>query len=146
MLPDEIEDSILGCLAFDPDGQAYEGELPTRDGSVPIVFDEVEGEADLRFRIRRARHMCADAERYLDAAKQYTVVQLLGLKNESWLREGEAPVSADEFRRSLRPSEIVFHSDGEVSFFLEEGQGITGHTIVAIMDASDRFISTDIPA
>jgi hypothetical protein len=82
MPPQEIEDPVLGRLEFHPIADAYEGEFEIEGVAVPFVLDDVMRDPNLETRLQRARQFHGNRERYVDAARRYTVVQLLGLKRK----------------------------------------------------------------
>jgi hypothetical protein len=56
--------------------------------------------------------------------------ELLGLKNESWLQEGEAEVSRAEFERRLVLETISVEADGSFEFWHNDGDLFWGHSIM----------------
>lgn len=56
--------------------------------------------------------------------------ELLGLKNESWLEEGEAEVSKAEFERRMVLETISVEADGSFEFWHNDGDLFWGHSIM----------------
>ena len=55
---------------------------------------------------------------------------LLPLKNEDWLDDGDKPVTAAKFRRSLKLSEVDVTSNGSYECIFDEGDQFFGHDLV----------------
>lgn len=142
-LPDR-NDEILGALRHDPDLNWYEGRWAAATGPVLIKL-QLDEDGRIEPALARARRVLPDLATFAAAAADHAVAELLELKNESWLAEGEEPVTPEEFRLRMRLSGIVFDQDGEVTFYHEDGDLFWGHSIEVAMDAEGDFHHADIP-
>jgi hypothetical protein len=64
---------------------------------------------------------------------------MLDLKNGTWLRDGETPLSADEFMGRLTLQSIGIEADGSSQFFYEDGGLFWGHDVIVKGDVEGRF-------
>lgn len=69
----------------------------------------------------------------INRAKQYCVGELLSLKNESWLSDGENSVSEEEFVKKLKLQEVIASMD-EITLYFSDGDLFWGHYIEVEMD------------
>lgn len=67
---------------------------------------------------------------YLDRLLAALVKDMLPLKNENWLDEGDKPVTAVRFRKSLSLSEILVTSNGSYECIFDDGEQFWGHDLV----------------
>ena len=59
--------------------------------------------------------------------------ELLETKNDSWLDEGEEPVTAEAFMNRLQLVEAEFDIDG-ITFWYEDDDMFWGHSIMVVCD------------
>lgn len=78
--------------------------------------------------------------------KEYAVTQLLELKNDGWLGEGEEPLSPEQIMGLMNLESLSVCPDGTVFFFFyPDGDMSLGHCILIAMDGADQFTDADIP-
>lgn len=78
------------------------------------------------------------------AIKAFVASKLLELKNDTWLADGEKPVSAAKFRARLVPESFNVRGSGGVSICFEDGDLFWGHVILVELDAKLRPIDAEI--
>lgn len=59
----------------------------------------------------------------------YAVQELLPLKNDTWLDENEAELTADQFKARMKLEAITAHPDGSFDFWHNDGDLFWGHSI-----------------
>jgi hypothetical protein len=64
------------------------------------------------------------------------VRELLGVKNDNWLQEGELPLTAEAFLSRMTLESIGFSKGGKIDFIYDDGDLFWGHAVV--VDASVR--------
>lgn len=62
----------------------------------------------------------------IECAVQY----LLPLKNDTWLEEGEAELTADDFKKRISLEAITVYPDGTFEFWYDDGDLFWGHSIM----------------
>jgi hypothetical protein len=138
-----LEDSLLGTMSWDAELELYSGIFTAKGQAIDLTV--YPGSADsIGSVLERPRHILSELARYRQAAADHAAAQLLPLKNQAWLDEGQSELTADEFRTRMRLEALVFHSDGSVAFLHHDGDLFCGHCIEVCMDAMDKFQSANI--
>ena len=139
-----LVDELLGTLAWDDNLNWYRGEVRAAGASFELSLHPDEG-TDASGALSRAKQIVKEYERYRTMAADYAVDGLLGLKNDTWLEDGEKELSADEFKAKMVLEAITVEADGDVTFWHHDGDLFWGHSIQVCIDAMDKCTSTDIP-
>ena len=72
-------------------------------------------------------------------ARERATEGLLSVKNESWLGDGEQPVTAAKFKKRLKPESVTIREDGSFDFWYEDGDLFWGHSIEVRGDLDGGF-------
>jgi hypothetical protein len=75
----------------------------------------------------------------------YAVRELLPLKNDSWLEENEAELTAEQFKARMRLEAITVHPDGSFTFWHNDGDLFWGHSVQISGNLSEGPTHADIP-
>ena len=140
----DVEHETLGTLRYDADLDWYEGRVEHGGKAVPIYLAAA-GQKEFDAAAARAVRVTSSLDYYGARAKEYAAGQLLKIKNDGWLEEGESPIGADEFKEKLSLQEIVFRRYGAVEFHHRDGDLFWGHSVVVSLDGGDNFVQADIP-
>lgn len=143
----EFNDEVLGHFRYETDLDWYEGKAHL-NGAV-IFLHVVTGEEEIFLALARVRRIVAQLEKYADDAKEYAVLRLLELKNDAWLDEDEQaengePLTAEQFKARMTLQSLIFCGD-DVTFFHDDGDLFSGHSIEISLNAKDEFYHADIP-
>lgn len=128
-----------------PDLLRYDETIAAYTGRVDIAGTPVElqlyTDADdvLEPALRRAREVLAEFAKYDRRAQAYAARELLPLKNDLWLEEDEAPVTAAQFQQRMTLEALIFYAEGDVTFYYQDGDLFWGHTIEVGLDAAGDF-------
>ena len=141
---EDVEHATLGTLRYNADLDLYDGQVEHGGKAVPIHLAAV-GQKEFDAAAARAVHVTSSLDDYARRAKEYAAERLLKIKNNGWLREGESPVGADEFKEKLSLQELVFRRYGAVDFYHRDGNLFWGHGVVVSLDGGDNFVNADIP-
>jgi hypothetical protein len=95
--------------------------------------------------LESAERLWSEQEAWSERIQAFAVDRLLELKNESWLDEGEAEVTAEEFRRRMRLELIVVWPDGRFTFWHQDGDLFWGHSIQVVGTLAGGPTAADIP-
>ena len=71
--------------------------------------------------------------------------ELLPLKNENWLDEGEAELSADQFKSRMTLESVTVEPGGSFDFWHNDGDLFCGHSIQISGSLSEGPTRADIP-
>jgi hypothetical protein len=136
-------DEMLGQLSYNAQLDWYEGQFPYQGTSLTFHLIALE-EDDVAATVSKARHLLANLADYGQRAKDYAAERLLDLKNDVWLDDDEAPLTADQFKRRMTLESVSCLSDGTVEFFHNDDDLFFGHCILVVM-RDDQFVDADIP-
>ncbi|OUC12647.1 MAG: hypothetical protein B0A82_21475 [Alkalinema sp. CACIAM 70d] len=121
----------LGELRYDGEMDNHEIDVPSRFGVIKITL-ECEDELSADELVAEIRTFCSNLDSILEKAFKEIVDTMLPLKNESWLDDDEAPISADELLQATQSGEISISlcQGGLAEMFFEDGDFFGGHWIV----------------
>ena len=71
--------------------------------------------------------------------------ELLPLKNETWLEEGESPFSAEKFKSRMMLQSISIYPNGDIEFWHDDGDLFWGHSIQISGSLDEGLSEADIP-
>ncbi|MEH1895237.1 MAG: DUF2262 domain-containing protein [Nostoc sp.] len=138
----DIKHELLGYLRYDSEFDWYESQVIFYETQLPISLsiddnDKVESALD------RAICIVPELKHYAKSAKEYAVEQLLKLKNETWLDEGDK-ITSEEFKSRIILEGLVFLPEGKVEFYYNDGNLFFGHCIIIKMDKNNYFVDASI--
>jgi hypothetical protein len=139
----EINDPVLGRLGGNKRFGYYEGSFPFGDGSVSFSL-HADDAGDVSTTLNRARQFFANFARVSRGSEDYLVTELLAVKNDGWLDEGEEPLTPEEFRARLELAGIEFVPEGYVQIFYDCDERFTDHCLSVTMDESGEFVSAGV--
>lgn len=141
LLPVVHVDSVLGTLTFDRGLNRFSARLMWRGQLVEFDLDATERLPEC---IAFAHTLIRDQAEWHDRSRSFAVKELLSLKNENWLDEGEDELVADDFRERLTLSSVTLDPDGNISFWFDDGDLFWGHCVVVSGTLAGGFESADI--
>lgn len=142
--PTTYETSQFGVLEFDRRYEWYEGQVRWLDSTITLTLS-AESADELPPLLSTAEALWADQANWNRRIQDYAVAQLLPLKNEAWLEEGESPVTPEEFRQRMELQSIGIEPDGQFTFWHNDGDLFWGHSIQICGNVTDGPDSADIP-
>jgi hypothetical protein len=95
--------------------------------------------------VQAARVLWKNQKQWAKRIEDYGVQELLPLKNESWLDEGEAELTADEFKARMVLESVTVEPDGSFDFWHNDGDLFWGHSIQISGNLSEGPTRADIP-
>lgn len=138
------QNGFFGTLTLDrrpswyTTGTSWNGE--------PIDLNlSVEGPEELDATLEAARALWDDEAAWNHRIQDYAVQQLLPLKNENWLDEDEAELTAEQFKSRMRLEAVTVYPDGSFEFWHDDGDLFWGHSIQISGSLSDGPTNADIP-
>ena len=129
-----LEDQRFGRFRFDERIDTFEAEADWLGTPVKLSLGtNAEGETA----VAEARRVFADAGRYDSGARHAAVAELLPLKNEGWLEDGEPPLTAQQFSARMRLETVAVEPGPYVQLYFDDGDLFFGHTIIVTFDEAN---------
>ena len=138
-----LEHPELGTLRYEEEYDWYKGQIKIRQSDILIQL-LTDAENSVASALQRATSLAGDLERYVRLAKEYAAEGLLQIKNETWLDDDEQPLTLEQFQQRMTLESIHIDSDGEISYYHNDGDLFWGHYILVTMDSENRFIVAEI--
>jgi len=126
--PVVINTQRFGDLTLDRSIQWFEGEADWNGKTIRINFD-TDGNQDISACLEVAEKLWDDQKLWKQKVADHAVKELLSLKNETWLDEGEALLTADEFKSRMKLQSITIRAGGGIDFWFDDGDLFWGHLI-----------------
>ena len=124
----DVVDPVLGQLRWDERRKFLDGELQTPAGPVKLGFEVVD-ESSLAEQLTRARTLVTHLPGAMERARHFAAERLVGLKNDGYLEEDEAPLSQEEFAARLGLPRVELLLDGPCDFTFGDDEMLWGHFI-----------------
>ncbi len=140
----DLEHPKLGTLRYEEEYDWYKGQIKVRRSAISIQLSTDE-DGEVASSLARATDFVGELENYSDLAKEYAAQKLLELKNETWIDDDERPLTTEQFQQRMVLESISIDSNGEISFYHNDGDLFLGHCILVNMDSANNFIDADIP-
>lgn len=92
-----------------------------------------------------ASRLFREQEEWVRRVNDYAVEQLLPLKNDSWLDEGEAELTKEQFLAKMKLESISVEEAGSFTFWHDDGDLFFGHSIQISGDFENGLTDADTP-
>ncbi|HEX2076665.1 MAG TPA: DUF2262 domain-containing protein [Longimicrobium sp.] len=138
------EDERFGTLTLNRRFGCYECETDWDYAPIQLDLQAVEDD-DLEAALRTAYALWDQQESWSERIDAFAVQELLELKNDGWLGEGESPLTADEFVARMRLVSISVDPDGGFTFWHDDGDLFWGHSIQVTGSLADGPTHADTP-
>jgi hypothetical protein len=122
------EDRDFGTLTLNRSVKLFKGRTTWLGKSINLVIDASD-DGQVAAALEVARAICAEQVAWDAKILDRAVEELLPLKNDFWLDEGEPALSEAAFRCRLERSSLGVRPDGSFNFYLGDGQIFLGHVI-----------------
>lgn len=136
-------DEKLGVFELDKCISTFEKKLLWNDTSINLSFDQ-DTEANMTSALVTAHVLMENQLDWDSRIRQYAVGELLELKNDNWLDEGEVEVSAETFKNLMKLYAISVEPEGEFVFWFDDGDLFWGHSIMVEGNLSGEFSDANI--
>jgi len=118
----------FGTLLLDRHLEWWEGKAAWMGDTIRIAL-AASDQRELNAALATAGALWDDQAGWSERIQAFAARELLELKNESWLEEGEAPVPEAEFRGRMRLESVTVYPDGDFTFLHDDGELFWGHGI-----------------
>jgi hypothetical protein len=133
-----VEDDVLGVFVLDRSVNWFEG-TPLWNGRRISLDLKVGEHADVKTSLQVARELWKLEKTWNAKVLDYAASKLLKLKNDSWLSDGEASLSAGEFKKKMTLESITVSPNGDFEFWFNDGDLFWGHSIMVSGSLKDGF-------
>lgn len=133
-IAEEIQKPVIvstkrfGDLVLDRSIDWFEGDAKWDNRPIRITFSVDEGEQKLTDQaLQTAENLWVDQAMWNQRIQDYAIQELLELKNGTWLKDGEAELTAREFLARMTLTSVSIDSEGEFEFWYDDGElfGVT---------------------
>lgn len=138
-----LRDDLLGELPWEDNFNWYSGELELGGTKITVTLNP-DDEGAVTASVARAKQIVSRFEYYRSLVADFAVAELLELKNDTWLDEGEPKVTAANFKSKLVLESFTAYANGRVEFWHYDGQLFLGHSIEVTLDENDKCLSANI--
>lgn len=128
-----IKTDQFGELTLDRRLNWFEGEAQWNGQFVLVSMPANENESSGNA-LETAKALWADQSSWKRRIEQYAVSELLELKNDTWLQEGEIAFTPDSFIEKMELESIHILPDGKFDFWFDDGDLFWGHAIMVSGD------------
>ena len=127
--PKIYKDKVLGEFMLDERIDQYVTKIEWPRGYITLSVENCEGK-ELDGVFATANKIVKAKNEWDKKIKEFAAVELMELKNDSWLDEDEAEITADQFVEKIKIETIDISLDNEFEFYLDDGDIFWGHTII----------------
>lgn len=138
-----ISDDVLGELVLDRRFGSFTGSIDWAGQQIGIDL-QCESPEKPDSAIAAFKELLNELDDWDEKVNSLATDKLLGLKNDSWLEEGESEITAADFRSRMSLQTISIDFSGEFSFWFNDGDLFWGHAITVSGNMSDGPRFADI--
>lgn len=133
----------FGNLTLDPRLGWFECDAIWNGEIVRVSFNpfEADGLAEV---LQTAEAVFENQVAWKQKVDDYAVQELLDVKNEGWLAEGEKELSRTEFKKRMTLFSITFEPDGHFEFWHDDGDLFWDHSILVRGNLKEGLTEADI--
>ena len=140
--PVTLEDPLLGTFTLDRRVDWFSGPVVWAGESIILNLSE---SADVQDALKTAHALWQNPSEWNRRVRNFAVAELLPLKNDFWLDEGEFELTPEEFKERMTLESITVNADGTFDFWHDDGDLFLGHSIQIGGSLADGPIYADIP-
>lgn len=145
MEPVEVTHPEFGTLVLNRTIDWFEGTINWIDDSIRISVSLNEESGSLESSIKTLEALYSNASDWSKRITNYAVSELLELKNDNWLMDGQEELTASSFIDAMKLESITVYPDGEFEFWHNDGNLFWGHSILISGSLSEGPNDADIP-
>jgi len=127
-MPVTFNDERFGIFTLERRAGWYEAVVSWSSTKIRLTLSPPEG-GDVKDCLPIARAIWDAQSVWQQRILDYAAARLLELKNDTWLDEDEAELSADEFKNRPILSSITVEANGDFEFWYDDGDLFWGHSI-----------------
>lgn len=127
---------LFGNLVLDRTIGWFEAEAKWNGESIRVTFP-ADDEKPGKDAITTAEALWSNQAKWKERVEEYAVEELLELKNDTWLEDGESQYTPEEFVATMTLTSISIGSDGAFEFWYDDGDLFWGHSIMVSGNLKD---------
>lgn len=124
--PVTFHDPLLGTFTLDRQVDWFAAKVVWAGQLISLSLAE---SADAQKALEVAHTLWANQGDWNRRVARFAVEKLLPLKNDAWLNEGEAELTAKDFEDKMTLESITVNADGSFEFWHNDGDMFWGHSI-----------------
>jgi len=132
-----IHDDILGRLTFDHVYKHFSGCILSNGERIGLRLRTVKPE--LSHNLQYAKEIIRNLDQYIQKASQFAADKLLKIFNQSWLDEGEQPISREKFIMFLTIKNLDFFPDQNYELIFDDNGLFLGHEVIVSASFESGF-------
>jgi len=136
--PVTLSTNRFGILTLDRRIKWFEGKVRLGLRKVKLSL-EPEDIADTDGVLASAEKLWDSIQHWDKLAREKAQVEMLEIKNGSWLSDGEAPMTASQFKSRMKLESVIVGEDEDIAFWYEDGDIFWGHSIEVSGNLEDGF-------
>lgn len=129
---------VLGKISYNDQLAWYEAEIDNHH-----LYLSCEDEAEAKQTLAHTQSFLKERAKLIQQAKAYACDSLLGIKNDSWLEDGEAEVSKEQFIACLKVESVIVYPEGVLAITFLDGDLFWGH-VVQVTYENQAFVEVGI--
>lgn len=141
--PVYYEDEIIGTFTLDKRVNTFERKVDWLEQSINLCFDNGTKE-DIANTLKSIYQIVEAATEWDTKVRAFAAKKLLDLKNDDWTEDEEDTLTKEEFMTRISISSICVKPDGEVEFWLDDGDIFWGHTILVSGSVHDGLEDAEL--
>jgi len=142
--PVQITDSPFGVLTLDKRVDWFEGSAEWCGNAIRLTIS-LDENGNPRRALEVARRIWDEMATWKEKVDAYAVSELLSLRNENWLDEGDDEITPQGFIDAMQLESISVYPDGEFEFWHNDGDLFFGHSIQICGSLEEGLTDADIP-
>ncbi len=123
-----FKDPQFGVFAIDRITGHFQATVKWNGTEVCLAFAAVNS-APSESALAVARALWSNQAIWTKKVEDYAVSELLPLKNESWLEDGDPEVTTKKFVKRLTLEDVTIQPDGIFEFVFDDGDLFWGHAV-----------------
>ncbi|MDX1963583.1 MAG: DUF2262 domain-containing protein [Pirellulales bacterium] len=126
--PIVLKHPLLGQLTFERGYNSFQAKLTLAEEPIRLRVD-ADGEAPDPATLSIAEQFWKENADWDRRLREFAAARLIELKNDTWLQEGEKPLTEAEFIKKLIPNSIGFDPPDGFTIYYDDGDIFWGHAI-----------------
>jgi hypothetical protein len=135
----EIATAFFGTLVFDSLLDCYCGAITYNGLPLEVSFANMD-KVQLDDCLLAAEQLLAKTMQI----RQEMAKDMLDLKNDAWLDEGQTELTPEAFDQAIQLHSIYTYEDKTMDFYYTAGDLFWGHHILTTVDADGQYIESDL--
>ncbi len=134
-----LKDSFFGQLSLDKDLDSFITEHLFKDRKIELSFSNTTAE-QMTSNLRRTEVLLTQ----LQEIEEAMIEEMLSLKNENWLDEGEAELTKSAFQKEVSIYGINIYEEGDTEIYYKANDLFWGHEIQVSLDDDNKYESSTL--